>query len=115
MEQMTNLFEEFLLKAIEITESALTMDYSEGTRLDAFTENRDRLYQIIEQISGQVDWDQVDGERKAFLSKQIDYIKKLDEQLLTKLQEYRETLKTDIEKTCRQKDNIKGYNLNDVK
>lgn len=116
MENFTRLFEDFILKAIEQTESAIRLDLNaEGDKLDSFNANRDRLFMIIDQISRQVDWPNVSEEKKHDLTKQIDYIKKLDEQLLTKLQEYREELRKDIEKTCRQRDNIKGYNLNDVK
>lgn len=115
MEKFTQLFEEFVLKAIDQTEAAICMDFSEGDKLESFIANRDRLFQVIDQISRQVDWNSVTEDKKTELTKQIEYIKKLDVELLTKLQEHREELRKDIEKTCRQKENLRGYNLNDVK
>lgn len=115
MDKFTQLFEEFILKAIEQTEGALHFDLEEGQKLEAFTANRDRLFLVIEQISQQIDWDQVTTEKRDELTRQVEYIKKLDEKLLIRLQEYRAGIKLEIEKTCRQKENIKGYNLSDVK
>ncbi len=115
MEKFVQLLEEFILKAIEQTETALNIDLQDGSKLENFTANRDRLFLVIDQISQQVDWKTVSQDSKDNITKQIDYIKKLDEKMLVKLQEYREKLKSDIETTFRQKENIKGYNLNDVK
>jgi hypothetical protein len=114
MEKFVQLFEEFVLKAVVLTESALERG-PEATDLDAFTDNRDRLFQVINQISTHVDWQAVSPEKKAELDRQIEYIKRLDEKLLTQLQEHRQELRQEIEKTHRQKENIKGYNLTDVK
>ena len=50
-----------------------------------------------------------------FAIKQIEYIKKLDEKLIVKLQEHQQEVKSEIERTVRSKENVKGYNLNDVK
>jgi asparagine synthetase A len=115
MDKLTVLFEEFMMKAIIQTEAIINADFSQNQGIESFTSNRDRLLAIISQIANQIDWNQITDEKKNDLNRQLDYIKKLDEKLLTKLQEYREELKNDIEKTCRQKDNIKGYNLSDVK
>ena len=116
MDKFAQLFEEFIIKAIEQTEGALKLDYeNEGQKLEEFTANRDRLFLVIDQILKQVDWNTVSTQKREELTRQIEFIKKLDEQLLVKLQDYREYLKLDIEQTCRQKENIKGYNLNDVK
>ncbi|HXH73984.1 MAG TPA: hypothetical protein VNJ08_03415 [Bacteriovoracaceae bacterium] len=115
MDKFSQLFEEFILKAIEQTEAAINFDFEEGQKLEAFTANRDRLFLVIEQISKQVDWLTVTDEKREELTRQVEYIKKLDEKLLVKLQEYRESLKSEIEKTHRQTENIKGYNLSDVK
>lgn len=115
MEKLVLLFEEFMMKAIIQTETMLNIDFSQNDRIDSFTDNRDRLLSVISQIANQIDWNLIDNEKKTDLNKQLEYIKKLDEKLLIKLQEYREELKLDIEKTCRQKENIRGYNLNDVK
>lgn len=115
MDKLTLLFEEFMMKAIIQTEAIISADFSQNQGIESFTANRDRLLAIIGQIANQIDWNQIPDEKKNDLNRQLDYIKKLDEKLLTKLQEYREELKNDIEKTCRQKDNIKGYNLSDVK
>ena len=115
MDKLTLLFEEFIMKAITMTEAIIVSDFSEGTQLDTFTENRERLFQIIDKISQQIEWNYVAEDKRTELNRQIEYIKKLDDQLLVKLQEYQTTLKTDIERTVRSKDNIKGYNLNDVK
>lgn len=115
MEKLILLFEEFIVKAITLTESMVASDFTDNTQLESFTANRERLFTIIDQISRQIDWNQLSDDKKQELNRQIDYIKKLDENLLTKLQEYQMELKKDIERTHRQKENIKGYNLSDVK
>jgi len=115
MNKMLELLDEFVLKAIIITEEILKSDIFENINLEDFTENRDRLFLIIDQISKGVSWDEVAEEKKSDLNKKIEYIKKLDDKLLLKLQEYQTKLKQEIEQTVRQKDNIKVYNLNDVK
>lgn len=114
MEKLITLFQEFLLKAIEQTEAAMTY-FDDGGKLEAFTANRDRLFQVIDQISRQIDWAQASDQTRAELAQQIEYIKKLDEQLLTKLQEHREGLKAELEQTHRNGESLKGYNLNNVK
>lgn len=114
MEKLLALFEEFILKAVVMTESILTADVDE-TKLEEFTANRERLFQIIEKVSQQIDWNAISEEKRLFLSAQFDFIKKLDEKLVVKLQEHQEELKKEIEKTCTQKNNIKGYNLTDVR
>jgi hypothetical protein len=115
MEKLILLFEEFTMKAIVMTEAILNTKMEGGPELDAFTSNRERLLLVIDQISQQIDWNLIDAEKKMELNRQIEYIKKLDEQLITKLQEFQIEVRKDIEKTYRQKENIKGYNLNDVK
>ena len=115
MNKMLELLDEFVLKAIIVTEEILKSDLFENINLEEFTENRDRLFLIIDQISKSVSWDEVDEEKKSDLNKKIEYIKKLDDKLILKLQEYQTKLKQEIEQTVRQKDNIKVYNLNDVK
>ena len=115
MEKLTLLFEEYVIKSIVQTEQVLACDNDKLENLDGFVDNRDRLLMIIGQIANQIDWNQVPNEKREELNRQIDYIKKLDEKLLTKLQEHREFIKGEIEKTHRQKENIKGYNLSDVK
>lgn len=115
MEKLTLLFEEFLMKAIVHTEAMIESDFSQSERLSNFTENRDRLLMIVGQIAQQIDWNTVPKDKREDLNRRIDYIKKLDEKLLTKLQEYQQELKKDIERTHRSKENIKGYNLTDVK
>jgi hypothetical protein len=115
MDKTLALFEEFVLKAIVRTEETLNLDFRDEQKLDFFINNRERLMQIIEQISQQINWSEVAPEKCEELNRQIDYIKKLDEKLLCKLQEYKGELQQDIEKTFKQKENIKGYNLTDVK
>jgi len=115
MNKMLELLDEFVLRAIIITEEILKSDIFENINLEDFTENRDRLFLIIDQISKSVNWDEVVEEKKSDLNKKIEYIKKLDDKLILKLQEYQTKLKQEIEQTVRQKDNIKVYNLNDVK
>ncbi len=114
MEKFTELFQEFLLKAITLTEEALAREVDD-IHLSQFTENRDRLYGVIDQISRQMDWQAVSSDKKDEFNRQIDYMKKLDEKMLVKLQEYQIELKKEIEQTHRQKENIKGYNLTDLK
>lgn len=115
MEQFTLLFEEFVMKAITMTENFLACDLSKDVDIDSFTDNRERLFTILGQISNQVDWTTVSDDKKTELNRQIDYIKKLDEKLLVKLQEYQQEVKQEIERTVRSKENVKGYNLSDVK
>jgi hypothetical protein len=115
MEKFTLLFEEFVMKAILLTESFLAKDFSQDIDFENFTSNRERLFQVMEQISQEVDWNMVADDKRFELNRQIEYIKKLDEKLVVKLQEYQEIVKKDIETTVRQKESIKGYNLNDVK
>ena len=115
MEKFTSLFAEFLMKAITLTEDFLAKDFTQDINFDNFTENRERLFQVIDQISRQIVWNDVTDELRTDLSRQIDYIKKLDEKLVLKLQEYQEEVRKDIEKTVNIKENIKGYNLTDVK
>lgn len=115
MEQLTLLFEEFILKAITMTENFLAKDFSQEVNYEQFTSNRERLFQIIDQISQKVEWNTVSDEKRNELNRQIEYIKKLDEKLIVKLQEHQQEVRKDIERTVHQKDNIKGYNLNDVK
>jgi len=116
MNQLTDLFEEFIMKAIVQSEAMLTAKLDlETNDLETFTGNRDRLLSIINQISTQIDWTLVSLEKRDEFNRQFDYIKKLDEKILTKLLEFREELKQDIDRTHRQNVSIKGYNLNDVK
>lgn len=113
MDKMIQLFQEFILKAVTLTEGVLAREINEK-ELAGFTENRDRLYQIIDQISRQIEWNQIDEETKTEFNRQIDYLKKLDEKLLVKLQEHQIALRKEIEQTHRQKENVRGYNLNDT-
>jgi hypothetical protein len=115
MDKFILLFEEFIMKAITMTESFLNNDLSQDTDINSFTDNRERLFLVIDQISKQIDWNSVANEKRDELNRQIEYIKKLDEKLLVKLQEYQEEVRKEIEITVRQKDSIKGYNLSDVK
>lgn len=115
MEQFILLFEEFVMKAIVMTESFLACDFSQDVNFEDFTNNRERLLQVLDQISLKIDWDLVLVEKRSELNRQIEFIKKLDEKLIVRLQEHQEEVKREIEKTVRQKENIKGYNLSDVK
>jgi hypothetical protein len=115
MEKFILLFDEFLLKAITMTESFLAADLAGDVDLEGFTANRERLLQVLDQISRQVDWPQVAPERRREFDRQIDYIKKLDEAVLVKLQEHQAEVRREIERTVRSRENIKGYNLTDVK
>jgi hypothetical protein len=115
MEKLILLFQEFILKAIVLTEQFLEQDLSKDVSFDGFTQNRERLFHIIDQLSREIDWNAVDSNRREEFNRQIDYMKKLDEKILVKLQEYQAELRQEIESTVRQKENIKGYNLSDVK
>jgi len=115
MNDMLSLFDEFVMKAITMTENFLESDFSAEINFEAFTSNRERLLMVIDQISKQIDWASVTDSSKAEINRRIEYIKKLDEKVVIKLQEYQEEVRQEIERTVRQKDNIKGYNLNDVK
>jgi hypothetical protein len=115
MEKFTLLFSEYVLKAITMTENFLACDFSKEINFEDFTNNRERLFQVMDQISQQIDWNSVAEETRNEFNRQIEYIKKLDDQLIVKLQQYSDEVKKDIERTVRSKDNVKGYNLNDVK
>jgi hypothetical protein len=115
MEKLTLLFEEYVMKAITMTENFLNSDFSQNVNFEEFTGNRERLFAIIDQISRQVDWEKIADEKRTDFNKQIEYIKKLDEKLIVKLQEHQQEVKSEIERTVRSKENVKGYNLNDVK
>lgn len=114
MDKFLELFEEYILKAITMTEKTIEADFKE-INLENFAENRDRLLNVVDQISKKIDWEQVNETRRTELSRQIEFIKKLDDKLIEKMQAYQQELKLEIEKNFRQKENIKGYNLNDVK
>ncbi len=114
MEKLSLLFSEFILKAVVMTENFIAIPVEEE-KLESFTSNRERLFQVIDGISKQIDWSQISENQKDEFSRQIDYIKKLDEKLLVKLQEHRLEVKKDLEQTHRQGESLKGYNLNDVK
>ena len=115
MDKLTLLFEEFILKAVTMTENMLSQDFDQNVNFESFTDNRERLFQVIEKISVQVEWELVPEEKRNELNRQIEYIKKLDDQLLVKLQTYQAEVKREIEVTSRSHESIKGYNLNDVK
>jgi hypothetical protein len=115
MNKMILLFEEFLLKAIVMTETIIQADFKQGDELTRFTDNRERLFSILGQISQKIDWSLVEDINKDEINRKIDYLKKLDEKLLVSLQEYKLEVKKEIEQTFRQKENVKGYNLNDTK
>lgn len=115
MDKMILLFDEYIMKAITMTESILDLEYSDTAKLEDFTQNRERLLSVLDQISQQIEWTTISIESRNELSRKIDYIKSLDVKLLTKLQEHKEEVKKEIEQTFKQKENIKGYNLSDVK
>ena len=115
MNKMTLLFDEFIMKAVTMTEAILEEDYRDSAKLDFFTQNRERLLGVVDQISQQIDWTTVEEEVRHELFRKIDFIKALDEKLILKLQEYSAEVKLEVEQTFKQKENIKGYNLNDVK
>lgn len=113
--KMILLFDEFIMKAITMTEAILDEDFREGEKLEFFTQNRERLLAVVDQVSQQIDWTATSIETREELSRKIDYIKVLDVKLLTKLQELQIEVKAEVEQTFKQKENIKGYNLSDVK
>ena len=115
MNKMTLLFDEFIMKAILMTESILDSNYLETSKLDDFTLNRERLLSVIDQISQQIEWVDVGNDERNEFNRKIEYIKTLDVKLLAKLQEHKEEVKKEIEQTFKQKENVKGYNLSDVK
>lgn len=115
MNKMTLLFDEFIMKAITMTESVMDEDYRDTAKLDFFTQNRERLLAVVDQISQQIDWNTVESEVRNDFNRKIEYIKTLDEKLIVMLQNYQAEVKLEVEQTFKQKENIKGYNLTDVK
>jgi Zn-dependent M32 family carboxypeptidase len=114
MDKFVSLFQEYIVKAVTMTEAIIAADV-DADKLDLFTANRERLFSIIEQISRQIDWNDISADVKNELNRQMDFIKKLDEKLVVKLQEHQEEVRKEIERTHRNNENLKGYNLNDVK
>ena len=114
MEKLIQLFEEFVMKAIVMTENIIAIPVEED-KLESFTSNRERLFQVIEALSKQIDWNAASPDVRSEFNRQIDFIKKLDEKLLVKLQEHQIEVKKELERTHRQGESIKGYNLTDVK
>ncbi len=113
---MIILFDEFIMKAVSMTEALLLAeDYRHDEKLEFFTANRERLLLVVDQISQKIDWTIVSQESRTELFRKIEYIKILDEKLLVKLQELQAETKLEVEQTFKQKENIKGYNLSDVK
>lgn len=115
MNKMILLFDEYVMKAITMTETMINSDYRDSNKLENFTANRERLLSLIDQISLQIDWTTVEAQARHELSRKIDYIKQLDVTLVAVLQEYQEEVRQEVEQTFKQKENIKGYNLTDVK
>ena len=115
MNKMILLLDEFIIKAIVMTESILEADYRDDTKLASFTQNRERLLSIIDQISEQIDWPSVEIMHREDFHRKIEYIKILDVKLICKLQEYQSEVKKEVELTFKQKENVKGYNLSEVK
>ena len=115
MDKMISLFDEFIMKAVTMTESMLESDYSETNKLEDFAQNRERLLSVLDQISQKIDWEAISIDSRNELNRKIEYIKNLDVKLLAKLQGHREEVKKEIEQTYKQKENVKGYNLSDVK
>lgn len=115
MEKLVLLLEEYIIKIISETERILNLPPEEYEFLTKLIDNRERLLKIIEKLSVDIDWKMISLEKRKEINCSIDYVKKLDEQLICKLQETRENLKKEIEITFRQKENIKGYNMNHSK
>lgn len=115
MNKMIELFDDFIMKAIVMTELFLSSNLENNDKLEDFTQNRERLLAVIEKISQQIDWNTVPSSDKDEYYRKLSYIKNLDMQLISKLQQYQAEIRKDIEQTFKQKENIKGYNLNDVK
>lgn len=115
MNKMILLFDEFIMKAITMTEAVLEEDYQDSGKLEFFTLNRERLLTVIDEISQKIDWTTVAQDSRDELHRKIEFIKILDMKLITKLQEHQLEVKKEIEQTFKQKENIKGYNLSDVK
>jgi len=115
MEKFTELFSEFLMKAIVMTEEAVQKDNNSNYNYELFAENRERLIGVLDQVGSHIDWNAISDDTKADFSKRIDYLKSLDEKLVVRLQEYKVEVQKEIENTHRNHNAVKGYNLNDVK
>lgn len=115
MNKFVELLQEYLIKAIDLTEAMIKSDYANTEAIALMTQNRERLMQIIDQIASHIVWEEVSGDDKSHLNNQINFIKKLDEELLVNLQSYKNEIQAEIKKTYQSKENIKGYNLNDLK
>src|SRR5690606_38238069 len=99
MNKFIELLQEYLIKAIELTETMIKSDYSDTDTIALMTQNRERLMHIIDQIASYIVWDEVSNEDKNHLNNQINFIKKLDEELLVNLQSYKQEVQADIKKT----------------
>ena len=98
-----------------MTEEAVIQGPDSDYNYEIFTANRERLISVLDQIGQRIEWNTVAQESKEDISRQIDYLKTLDEKLVTKLQEYKIEIQKKIEATHRNHTAVKGYNLNDVK
>jgi|GEM_PF-1865537 len=117
MEKIIALFEEYILKTIILTENMIAQNIKVDDQftIETFTDNRQRLLNIIDQISKQIDWANVDPLKCSELNNKIEYINKLDQKLIKKLEDHKKIVTDEIEKTFKQKEKFKGYNLADVK
>ena len=72
MTKMTLLFDEFIMKAITMTETIMDSNYRDDKKLAIFTQNRERLLAIIDQISEQIDWASIEMSSREELHRKID-------------------------------------------
>jgi hypothetical protein len=91
------------------------LEFTSSTDFESFTSNRERLLLIIDQISRQVKWDDVETDKRLDLNRQLEYLKKLDDQLIMKLKNYQQDIKLELEQTVKAKNNLKNFNLSEVK
>ena len=115
MQKKITAFIEFLEKATSITESLLQCDLNDGEGIDRLASNRERLIKLLEQLSSSIDWSHASIEERSSLETKVDYIKLLDEKIITRLQEYKTSLKEELKQTVDHKKRLDGYNLNDVR
>jgi hypothetical protein len=115
MEKLIHLFEDYIHRAMTMTENFIHLEFTSSTDFESFTSNRERLLLIIDQISRQVKWDDVDTDKRLDLNRQLEYLKKLDDQLIMKLKNYQQDIKLELEQTVKAKNNLKNFNLSEVK
>jgi len=113
---------DFIEKALLLSADCLNHIANDNAeKLLETLENRDRVINIINSLHENVTLEQTqinseyNDEFNNQLNQLITVINQIDEKVLTYLHEEREIVQNEIAKTFKNKENLKGYNLNSLK